>query len=64
LQQGELPPPADIEKILRDAGFSRKQAKAFMAGGAKNLLLRDAVNESEALTKALSYFKSLNTSFA
>ena len=40
LENGEIPRQCHVEKCLRDAGFSRKQAKAFMANGFK--ALRDA----------------------
>lgn len=42
IESGELPEPKLIERILRDAGFSRRLAKAFMASGYKGLNLRDA----------------------
>jgi hypothetical protein len=40
LAQGKLPPPSDFEGLLRDAGFSRKQAKYIAANGYTSL--RDA----------------------
>ncbi|AIM40711.1 putative prohead protease [Idiomarinaceae phage 1N2-2] len=39
--------PKDLERILRDAGLSRREAKALVAGGWKNL--RDAGNQEEAV---------------
>lgn len=39
---GTLPAARDVEAFLRDAGFSRKQAKALMAHGYKALNPRDA----------------------
>lgn len=42
LSQGETPKPKELEKALRDAGFSRSQAKAFLASGYKGLTERDA----------------------
>ncbi len=39
---GTLPAARDVEAFLRDAGFSRKQAKALMAHGYKALSPRDA----------------------
>ncbi len=43
LTGGEVPHPSLVEKCLRDAGFSRKQAKTILSGGYK--ALRDAVND-------------------
>lgn len=37
----------ECEDILRDAGFSRKQAKAFMADGYRGLIQRDAGETSD-----------------
>lgn len=39
---GAVPPARDVEAFLRDAGFSRKQAKALIAHGYKALTPRDA----------------------
>lgn len=47
LNAGEMPAPKYVEEILRDAGFSRRQAKAILSDGLKALSLRDA--EQEAL---------------
>lgn len=55
LKKGEIPQPALIEKCLRDVGFSRSQAKAFVADGFK--ALRDADSDAEAAIAAL---KSIN----
>ena len=38
---------AEFEKVLRDAGLSRKQAKTFISGG-YSALLRDAETEGDA----------------
>lgn len=59
LLRGELPRQKNIEAILRDAGFSRKQAKAFMAEGVKGLGLRDVDNslELEAIKKLTQTIK-------
>ena len=43
---GEIPNEREFEAFLRDAGFSRKQAKGMIAGGYKNLSLRDAGQEN------------------
>jgi len=45
--------PAEVEEILRDAGFSRSQAKKLMAGGWKALGLRDADGEEAEQIKQL-----------
>lgn len=42
LAAGESPRPSDMERLLRDAGLSRTQAKAFMACGYSALDQRDA----------------------
>ena len=57
LKSGELPNPASVEQCLRDAGFSRKQAKTILAGGYK--ALRDAGNEDDVnqLTDAIKKLK-------
>lgn len=39
-EQGKIKTKRDIEKILRDAGFSRRESKAVLAGG-YNALCRD-----------------------
>jgi hypothetical protein len=36
--RGETPSQKSIERVLRDVGLSRTQAKAFMAGGYGNSL--------------------------
>jgi HK97 family phage prohead protease len=42
LAHGEVPAPNKVERLLRDAGFSRRQAKQIMAEGYKALAPRDA----------------------
>lgn len=42
LGRGETPPPSEVEKALRDVGFSRSQSKAFMAKGYSAIAPRDA----------------------
>lgn len=49
LQAGDIPQAKHVEEILRDAGFSRRQAKTILSNGLKGLTLRDA--ESEALNE-------------
>jgi hypothetical protein len=46
LQAGQIPAPKYVEEILRDAGFSRRQAKTIISDGLKALSLRDAEEES------------------
>ncbi len=49
LARGEIPEQKKIERVLRDVGLSRTQAKAFMAGGYGALSLRDAEDVGSAL---------------
>ncbi|HCD7552984.1 TPA: HK97 family phage prohead protease [Citrobacter farmeri] len=56
ITHGETPTQKSIERILRDAGLSRTQAKAFMSGGYGALIQRDAGE----LESALDCIKSLN----
>lgn len=49
LARGEIPEQKKIERVLRDVGLSRTQAKAFMAGGYSALSLRDAEDVGSAL---------------
>lgn len=42
LGRGETPRPSDVEKALRDVGFSHAQSKAFMAKGYSAIAPRDA----------------------
>lgn len=55
-ESGNVPPPKDIERVLRDVGLSRTQAKAFMAEGYASLKQRDACEDEE---KALIILKSI-----
>jgi HK97 family phage prohead protease len=45
LSSGDLPAPSLVERCLRDAGFSRTQAKAVLSGGYK--ALRDADSDTD-----------------
>ena len=47
--RGEMPSQKSIERVLRDVGLSRTQAKAFMAGGYGPLNQRDADSVGSAL---------------
>lgn len=58
LERGDIPPPSHVERALREAGFSRQQAKGFMANGYSALSLRDAEAET-----ALNTLKSLISKF-
>lgn len=53
LLQGETPAPRIVERLLRDAGFSRQQAKAFMAKGYGALDQREAEKGAEDLIQLL-----------
>lgn len=48
LERGETPRPSDVERALREAGFSKSQAQGFMAKGFGSIVPRDA-ERSEAL---------------
>ncbi|MBU9866810.1 HK97 family phage prohead protease [Rahnella aceris] len=56
LTRGEAPSPKSIERVLRDVGLSRSQAKAFMAEGYGALSQRDV----DSTKSALDALKSLN----
>ncbi|CQJ34943.1 HK97 family phage prohead protease [Yersinia enterocolitica] len=47
--RGETPSPKSIERVLRDVGLSRTQAKAFMAEGYGAISLREADEVNDAL---------------
>lgn len=55
-ESGDIPPPREIERVLRDVGLSRTQAKAFMSEGYASLRQRDVSNSEE---KALNILKSI-----
>lgn len=55
-ESGDIPPPKEIERVLRDVGLSRTQAKAFMSEGYSSLKQRDASNSEE---NALNILKSI-----
>lgn len=44
MAKGDIPDKREFEVFLRDAGFSRKQAKGLIADGYSGLLRRDAVS--------------------
>ena len=47
LAEDETPSPVIVERLLRDAGFSRQRAKAFMAKGYSGIGQREADNSAE-----------------
>ncbi|EOZ6718757.1 HK97 family phage prohead protease [Yersinia enterocolitica] len=53
--RGETPSPKSIERVLRDVGLSRTQAKAFMAEGYSAISLR----EVDEVNNALNALKSI-----
>lgn len=53
--RGETPSPKSIERVLRDVGLSRTQAKAFMAEGYGAISLREA----DEVNNALNALKSI-----
>lgn len=55
LARGELPLQKSIERVLRDVGLSRTQAKAFMAKGYDALSLRDAEQEAIDTLKSIKF---------
>jgi uncharacterized protein len=55
-KSGDIPPPKEIERVLRDVGLSRTQAKAFMSEGYSSLKQRDVSNSEE---NALNILKSI-----
>lgn len=52
-ESGDIPPPREIERVLRDVGLSRTQAKAFMSEGYAALKQRDVSNSEENAIKIL-----------
>lgn len=60
LDSGELPDLPTFERFLREAGFSRTQAKAIAGHGLSHLLRREVESEGdEAIGRALSHLKTL-----
>ena len=53
LAVGALPHEREFEAFLRDAGFSRKQAKGLISNGYKSLTQRDAGNSGEDAVAAI-----------
>ncbi len=68
LESGKLPAPSDFEGLLRDAGFSRKQAKHIASHGYTSLRdaglpLRDAEDEEKTVdfSELSNYLKRYGT---
>lgn len=51
LQSGEVPTERELEKYLRDVGFSSKQAKGLLSCGYKSLAQRDVGKDDEEKQK-------------
>lgn len=63
IAKGIPPEPKTVEGLLRDAGLSRRQAKAFMSRGYNGLIQRDVDETVEAIEAAkavIAKLKSLN----
>lgn len=61
LARGALPSLSDFEAVLRDAGFSRKQAKTIVGHGYAHLLQRDveSADEDAQLKAAIAALKTI-----
>ena len=57
LKSGELPKPALVEQCLRDAGFSRTQAKAILSEGYGALRDADSSVDVESIKSAINNLK-------
>ncbi|WGM00222.1 HK97 family phage prohead protease [Arsenophonus nasoniae] len=53
--QGQIPAPKEIERVLRDVGLSRTQAKKFMAEGYLALSQRDVETDLLAALKSIIF---------
>ncbi|HAS8353203.1 HK97 family phage prohead protease [Morganella morganii] len=53
--RGDVPSQKSIERVLRDVGLSRTQAKAFMADGYRALSLRDAEEDALKTLKSINF---------
>ena len=59
LDAGELPTLPEIEKFLREAGFSKSQATAIAGHGLRKLL-SDSAPEAKSIQNALNILKGTN----
>lgn len=57
LSVGQLPTVRDVERCLRDVGFSVKQAKAILAEGYQGINMRDAGETLSAANNLLNLIK-------
>lgn len=57
LSVGQLPTVRDVERCLRDVGFSVKQAKAILAEGYQGITMRDAGETLSAANNLLNLIK-------
>ncbi len=55
LARGDTPTQKSIERVLRDVGLSRNQAKAFMANGYSALSLRDVESDALETLKSINF---------
>lgn len=53
--RGDIPSQKSIERVLRDVGLSRTQAKAFMADGYHALSLSDAEEDALETLKSINF---------
>lgn len=60
LRMGDVPAQRDVEKILREVGFSRQQAKRLMGGGYRALSQRDA-GDGEADSEVKNLLDEINS---
>lgn len=60
LAHGDVPAPNKVERLLRDAGFSRRQAKALLSEGYKAISPRDAAEGLEEAASLINRIKGIN----
>ena len=59
LALGDMPTLPEFENFLREAGFSKSQAKAIANNGLSKLIRREVGSEeAEAVSRALAILKS------
>lgn len=59
LEKGETPAPSKIERALRDVGFSRSQAKAFMANGYSAIAEQREADSDDNVRKSLKTLQDI-----
>jgi HK97 family phage prohead protease len=57
---GNTPTKREVEKVLRDAGFSRTQSKAFISGGFDAAMVRDEPKQAD-LSSVLASLNNLSS---